>query len=183
MTRARALLLALVGLALPVGLALGVYLASAGSLAAVPTVVEAPPKVARAATTERGPSQTTTDPTTTAGDDDRFDDLPGKCDDPDHRLDPDCDPRTAEDDDSRGHGAGLDSATPRQAGTTMRAGTKREAATTRAARSRAGTTSRSVPARATTTSSKSTKGARLPLLYPCLESLHSARGRAFPGSS
>ena len=42
MSRARALILALVGLALPVGLALGVYVASAGSLAAVPSVVQPP---------------------------------------------------------------------------------------------------------------------------------------------
>ena len=109
MTRARALLLALVGLALPVGLALGVYVASAGSLTSVPAVVQAPQKIARAAatTTERDPSQTNQGSTTT-GDDRRNEDLPGKCKDPDHRLDPDCDPRSAEDDDSSGHGSGGD---------------------------------------------------------------------------
>jgi hypothetical protein len=110
MTRARALLLALVGLALPVGLALGVYVASAGSLTTVPAVVDAPQDIARAAatTTDRDPSQTNQGSTTTTGgggDDGRNEDLPGKCNDPDHRLDPDCDPRSAEDGDSSGHGS------------------------------------------------------------------------------
>ena len=100
MSRARALLLALLGLALPVGLALGVYVASAGSLAAVPAVVEAPTDIARAAAT------TESETGTTAPVDD---DLPGKCRKPENRLDPDCDPRTAEeDDDSSGHGSGGD---------------------------------------------------------------------------
>jgi hypothetical protein len=112
MTRARALLLALVGLALPVGLALGVYVASAGSLTTVPAFVEAPQTIARAAatTTERDPSQTNQGSTTTTGggDDGRDEDLPGKCKDADHRLDPDCDPRSAEDDESSGHGSGGD---------------------------------------------------------------------------
>jgi hypothetical protein len=110
MSRARALLLAFVGLLLPAGLALGVYVSSAGSLAAVPTVIEPPANIARAATTETDAQPTTessTTPTTTRGDDD----LPGKCKDPDHRLDPDCDPRSAEDDDdddSSGPGSGSD---------------------------------------------------------------------------
>ena len=100
MSRARALLLALVGLALPVGLALGVYLASAGSLAAVPAVVEPPTNIARAATTTDSETGTTVPVD---------DDLPGKCRKPENRLDPDCDPRTAEeDDDSSGHGSGDD---------------------------------------------------------------------------
>jgi uncharacterized membrane protein YgcG len=110
MSRARALLLAFVGLAFPVGLALAVYVTSASSLAAVPTVVSAPEQIGRsAAATEPA----TTAPTTTSGttDDDRDeprdDDLPGKCDDPDHELDPDCDPRAA-DDDSSGPGSGSD---------------------------------------------------------------------------
>jgi hypothetical protein len=100
MSRARALLLALVGLALPVGLALGVYLASAGSLAAVPAVVEPSMRIARAATTTEPEAQTTAPVD---------DDLPGKCRKPENRLDPDCDPRTAEeDDDSSGPGSGED---------------------------------------------------------------------------
>jgi hypothetical protein len=110
MNRARALLVALVGLALPVGLALGVYAASAGSLNAVPAVIDAPQDVARAPSTSTEPSQTGTQPpaTTTGGDDRGDDDLPGKCRKPENRLDPDCDPRTADrdDDDSSGHGSG-----------------------------------------------------------------------------
>jgi hypothetical protein len=107
----RALLLAVAGLLLPVGLALGVYLTSAGSLAAVPTVIEPPAQIARSAAPTETTGTTTgqdTMPTQTTGDDDR-DDLPGKCKDPEHRLDPDCDPRTAEeDDDSSGPGSGSD---------------------------------------------------------------------------
>jgi uncharacterized membrane protein YgcG len=103
MSRARVLLLALAGLALPVALALGVYIASESSLAAVPTVVRAPAKIASpAATTQTEPAQT--QPTTTAGSDD---DLPGKCRKPENALDPDCDPRSA-DDDSSGPGSGGD---------------------------------------------------------------------------
>jgi hypothetical protein len=114
MSRARALLLAFVGLAFPVGLALAVYATSASSLAAVPTVISAPEQVARSQVTRSAPTEaeTTTRPTTsTSGTmterEDRDDDLPGKCDDPDHELDPDCDPR-ASDDDSSGPGSGSD---------------------------------------------------------------------------
>jgi hypothetical protein len=99
MSRARALLLALVGLALPVGLALGVYVASAGSLAAVPSLVlvQPPEKIARSA-----PKSATSGATTTEAEG-----LPGKCRDPKHQLDPDCDPRSAADDDgSSGQGPG-----------------------------------------------------------------------------
>ncbi len=104
MSRARALILALVGLALPVGLALGVYVASAGSLTAVPSVVQPPLTLARAAT--RQTTSATSGATTTEAD---GDDLPGKCRDPEHQLDPDCDPRSAEEDgDSSGHGSGDD---------------------------------------------------------------------------
>ncbi len=111
MSRARVILLALAGLALPVGLALGVYVASAGSLAAVPAVVEPPPSIARSAvTTVSLPTETAPSPTTTAGtgDDGRDDDLPGKCRKPENKLDPDCDPRSADedDDDSSGPGSG-----------------------------------------------------------------------------
>jgi hypothetical protein len=106
---AKALLLALAGLLLPVGLALGVYLSSAGSLAAVPTVIEPPIHLARGATTAETTGPETTPTETTGGDDDRRnEDLPGKCRDPEHQLDPDCDPRTAEDDDSSGSGSGSD---------------------------------------------------------------------------
>jgi hypothetical protein len=104
------LLLALVGLAFPVGLALAVYVTSASSLAAVPTVVSAPEQIGLSATEPATTASTPTSPTTT-GDDDREEprneDLPGKCTDPDHELDPDCDPRTA-DDDSSGRGSGSD---------------------------------------------------------------------------
>jgi hypothetical protein len=103
MSRARLVLLALVGLALPVGLALGVYVASEGSLAATPAVlVEPPTKIARAATSAETGAQAPAPTTSTT-----VDDLPGKCRKPENRLDPDCDPRTAEeDDDSSGHGSG-----------------------------------------------------------------------------
>ena len=105
MSRARVLLLALAGLALPVALALGVYIASESSLAAVPAVVQAPAKIASpAATTQTEPAKTTTRPTTAAGSDDN---LPGKCRKPENALDPDCDPRSA-DDDSSGPGSGGD---------------------------------------------------------------------------
>jgi uncharacterized membrane protein YgcG len=107
MSRARALLLAFVGLAFPVGLALAVYVTSASSLAAVPTVVSAPERIGRSATAT-APATTapaTTSATTTG--DDRDDDRPGKCKDPDHQLDPDCDPPAA-DDDSSGPGSGSD---------------------------------------------------------------------------
>lgn len=103
------MLLALAGLAFPVGLALAVYVTSASSLAGVPTVVSAPDEIGRPAVTQPVTGQSTTTSRTTTGDDDRDeppdDDLPGKCKDPDHRLDPDCDPRTA-DDDSSGKGSG-----------------------------------------------------------------------------
>ena len=104
------MLLAFVGLAFPVGLALAVYATSASSLAGVPTVVSAPEQIGRGATQAEPPTSASTSATTT-GDDDRDeprdDDLPGKCKDPDHRLDPDCDPHTA-DDDSSGKGSGSD---------------------------------------------------------------------------
>jgi hypothetical protein len=110
MSRARVVLLALAGLAFPVGLALGVYVASAGSLTAVPAVVEPPATIARSATTESQTTETAPSPTTTAGtgDDAQDDDLPGKCRKPENNLDPDCDPRAAaeEDDDSSGPGSG-----------------------------------------------------------------------------
>ena len=106
MSRARVLLLALAGLAVPACLALGIYVASESSLAAVPTVVQAPATIASPPTTtgaEPGPAAT--QPTTTTGEDD---DLPGKCRKPENALDPDCDPRSADedDDDSSGKGSG-----------------------------------------------------------------------------
>src|SRR5919106_263662 len=95
MSRARTLLLAFAGLAFPVGLALAVYVTSASSLAAVPTVVSAPEQIGRSAAQSEPATtvRTTAAPTTTDEDDDR--------------LDPDCDPRTA-DDDSSGSGSGSD---------------------------------------------------------------------------
>lgn len=101
--------LAFVGLAFPVGLALAVYVTSASSLAAVPTVVSAPEQIGRSTTAPATTAPATTSATTTGDDRDepRNEDLPGKCDDPDHQLDPDCDPRAA-DDDSSGPGSGSD---------------------------------------------------------------------------
>jgi uncharacterized membrane protein YgcG len=109
MSRARTLLLALVGLAFPVGLGLAVYVTSASSLAAVPTVISAPEQIGRSATQTEPTTSSSTAPTTTDDDRDepRNEDLPGKCKDPDHALDPDCDPPTA-DDDSSGPGSGSD---------------------------------------------------------------------------
>jgi len=107
MSRARPLLLALAGLLLPIGLALGIYLTSAGSLAAVPTVIEPPAQIARGTSTSTQET-TSTEPTpteTSGGDDDRDEDVSGKCDEPEHKLDPECDPRTARDD-SSGPGSG-----------------------------------------------------------------------------
>jgi hypothetical protein len=107
MNRARTFLLAALGLALPAGLALAVYLTSAGPLAATPEVLAVSPQIGVPATT----STSAEEPTTTSRredrqDDRRDDDLPGKCKDPDHRLDPDCDPGRDddEDDDSSGRG-------------------------------------------------------------------------------
>ena len=110
MSRARPLLLALAGLLLPIGLALGIYLTSAGSLAAVPTVIEPPAQVARGTSTatQETTSTESTPTETTAGDDGRDADVSGKCDEPEHKLDPECDPRNARDD-SSGPGSGSDS--------------------------------------------------------------------------
>jgi hypothetical protein len=109
MSRARPLLLALAGLLLPIGLALGIYLTSAGSLAAVPTVIDPPAQVARGTSTAQETSSTESTPTeTTAGDDDRDAGVSDKCDEPEHRLDPECDPRNARDD-SSGPGSGSNS--------------------------------------------------------------------------
>ena len=110
MSRARPLLLALAGLLFPIGLALGIYLTSAGSLAAVPTVIEPPAQVARGTSTatQETTSTESTPMETTAGNDDRDEDVSGKCDEPEHRLDPECDPRNASDD-SSGPGSGSNS--------------------------------------------------------------------------
>jgi hypothetical protein len=109
MSRPRAILLAAAGLLLPIGLALGVYVASEGSLAAVPAVIDPPARIAAELTTTVPPPTTTRDSTTTGRTD-----LPGKCKDPDHRLDPDCDPRSAaEDDDSGGQRLHGDNGTSR----------------------------------------------------------------------
>jgi hypothetical protein len=96
----RALVLALLGLALPAGLVLAVYAASAGELGAAPAVVTVPSQQIAV------PVAATTEETTTRGTDDELDDdLPGKCKDPERRLEPDCDP-DADDRDSSGPGSG-----------------------------------------------------------------------------
>jgi hypothetical protein len=96
----RALVLALLGLALPAGLVLAVYAASAGELGAAPAVVTVPSQQIAV------PVATTTERTATRPDDDELDDdLPGKCKDPERRLEPDCDP-DADDRDSSGPGSG-----------------------------------------------------------------------------
>ena len=81
MRSARLLLLALVGLALPAGLALAVYATSANSLAS-------PVSAARVPSVTLG--QPTTPPATTQ---ERADDsgrAAGRCDEPEHRSDPEC---------------------------------------------------------------------------------------------
>lgn len=88
MIRARTLLLVILGIAVPAALVVGVYLASAGPLANVPQVVAVPAdKVAAPA------APTPPDTTTTEGDDAGKDDRPGKCDEKEHELEPECDPR------------------------------------------------------------------------------------------
>ena len=172
MSRARVLLLALAGLAVPACLALGIYVASESSLAAVPTVVQAPATIASPPTTtgaEPGPA-TTQPTTTTAGEDD---DLPGKCRKPENALDPDCDPRSADGRrrlERQGLGRG------RRRLERFRLGWS-GATTTRAVPARVGavaTTTRAATARATTTNHFFT-------VAPA--SLHHARGRPFPGPS
>ena len=93
MSRARVLLLALAGLALPGG-PRARRLRRLGELARRrPAVVQAPAKIA---------SPAVDDPDRAGSDDDApddhggsDDDLPGKCRKPEHALDPDCDPRSA----------------------------------------------------------------------------------------
>jgi hypothetical protein len=88
MTRVRTLLLVVLGIAVPAALVAGVYLASAGQLTDVPAVVAVPAdKVAAPIPTV---SETTT---TTTGDRGGASDRAGKCDEKEHELDPECDPR------------------------------------------------------------------------------------------
>jgi uncharacterized membrane protein YgcG len=111
MRRVTLLAAAALGLLFPLGLALAVYVASAASLddpAGLRVGTEPLGQVTvTLVQTER--TGTTTEPTTT----DRDDDVSGKCDEPEHRSDPDCvgaGTRTEEDDGSgRGRGRGGDS--------------------------------------------------------------------------
>lgn len=87
MSGLRTLLLVVLGIAVPAALVAGVYLASAGPLANVPQVVAVPAdKVAAPA------APTPPDSTTTEDVDPGKDDRPGKCDEKEHELDPECDP-------------------------------------------------------------------------------------------
>ena len=112
MIRARTLLLVILGIAVPAALVAGVYLASAGPLGEVPAVVAVPAdKVA-------APIPTAPATTSTGDDGGGKDDRPGKCDEKEHELDPECDPRGepgsgrgtsgSGSDDARGGGSGSD---------------------------------------------------------------------------
>ncbi len=103
MRRATAIAIAVVGLLFPLGLAFAVYVASAGSLAE-PTGVAAVPAQPIAQPTATVPlPRGTTERVTTAATTVERDDVSGKCDEPEHRSDPDC---TALDDDGSGQGRG-----------------------------------------------------------------------------
>jgi hypothetical protein len=100
--RARVLLYALLGLALPIGLALGVY-ASAGRSLTAASVAD-PVTV-----TTRVIAQPSTAPTTTESREEREqgDDRSGRCQEPEHRADPECvsGGESGEDRDSSGSGS------------------------------------------------------------------------------
>lgn len=103
MRRATVLTIAVVGLLFPLGLAFAVYVASAGSLAE-PTGVAALPAEPIAQPTvsvqrPRGTTERVTTAATTVGERD----VSGKCDEPEHRSDPDC---TDVGDDRSGQGRG-----------------------------------------------------------------------------
>jgi hypothetical protein len=86
MRAVRTLLLVVLGIAIPAAIVSGVYFASAGSLADVPAVVAVPANKVAAPI----PIASTT---TTANDDHRGKNgRPGKCDEKEHELDPECDP-------------------------------------------------------------------------------------------
>lgn len=108
MRRASVLAAAAVGLLFPLGLALAVYAASAASLDEPAGVRVGSQPLGRVTVTTdvRTPSA----PRTTEATTDRDDDRSGRCDEPEHRSDPDCvgaGATTGEDDDSgRGRGRG-----------------------------------------------------------------------------
>ena len=125
MSAVRTLLLVVLGIAIPAVLVAGVYLASAGPLADVPAVVAVPAnKVAAPIPIASGHDEHDGRP--------RREERPaGKCDEKEHELEPECDPRGASrdrdrarvglelgrsragparrSDDSSGHGSGDDS--------------------------------------------------------------------------
>lgn len=87
MTAVRTLALIVLGIAIPAALVAGVYLASAGPLADVPAVVSVPANKVAAPI----PIASTT--TTTKDDRGGKNGRPGKCDEKEHELEPECDPR------------------------------------------------------------------------------------------
>ena len=102
----RALVLAVIGLALPVGLALAAYASSAGSLAATPVVT---PITGQLATPSKQPAPlttstqgTSTEETTTTETEDRSGSA--RCQEAEHRNDPEC----VDGDDNSGSGGGDD---------------------------------------------------------------------------
>ena len=107
MRRLPVLVAAALGLLFPLGLALAVYVASAASLDEPAGVrVGSQPLGQATVTVVRTQSASTTTERTTTEDDDRS----GKCDEPEHRSDPDCfggaAAATGEDDDGSGRGRG-----------------------------------------------------------------------------
>ncbi len=111
MRRTTFLIAAAIGLLLPLGLALAVYVASAASLDEPAGVRVGSQPLGRVTVTtdvRTATAPTTTEEVTTEHDDDRS----GKCDEPEHRSDPDCvggaGATTDEDDSGRGRGRGDD---------------------------------------------------------------------------
>ena len=107
MRRTTVFVAAAVGLLFPLGLALAVYVASAASLDEPAGVRVGSQPLGRVTVTtdvRTATAPTTTDATTTDHDDDRS----GKCDEPEHRSDPDCvgPGASTEDDSGRGRGRG-----------------------------------------------------------------------------
>jgi hypothetical protein len=105
-TAVRTVALIVLGIAIPATLVAGVYLASAGPLADVPAVVAVPANKVAAPI----PIASTT---TTTKDDHGGNDRPGKCDEKEHELDPECDPprrkHRSESSGSSGSGSGSSS--------------------------------------------------------------------------
>lgn len=102
--RARVLLYALLGLALPIGLALGVYASAGRSLTAA---AAADPVTV----TTRVIAQPSTAPTTTESREQREqgDDRSGRCQEPEHQADPEC---VSGGDDRDSSGSGSDNSGP-----------------------------------------------------------------------